>query len=329
VARDDAPARLRKGVDGQVRGLDWVVPAVLESVTVENGEPRGVVRELGDDRDPIDGIPIWTPYAAGDEYGHEQALRPPERGLMICPDYPLEVVRQETEPPKNADLERGRHHAFRDGFFLPGVRRYGDRGLGSDLEEDIWRPHEPPSGTERQITPDSAVHWRANNEASDLQDGEGPNAPDRTRVSLLLDGTIPLAGRVRLGQPGAPRWDPDKLAGGQIPDGDELRDVEVDEPTEPIIDPTDDAETQYVNAPVGEANGPIDGGLYEARRLIPWERREVDPDPSVTNPDDPAYIEIPDDMRAAGELPTMIPWANVNEGVVKWWRDGAKEVLFP
>ena len=355
MARDDAPARLREGVDGQVRALDWVVPAVLESVIVENAEMLGEVRELGDDRDPIDGIPIWTPYAAGDEYGHEQALDPPERGLMICGDYPLETARQETEPPYNADLERGRHHAFQDGFFLPGVRVNGERGLGSPLGAD-WLRH--PSETERRFAENGdftvehhaghTVHVGSNEVrvAFERPDGdtmtvtvteqdttfEGPDEfkefreDPRITMGVSDDGTSTLGGRSTIGDTDANRVD---RATEETDPESPYTYEQVDETADPIIDPTDDGETQYDNPAMAALAGPVDGSLYEARRLIPWERREEDPDPTVTDPTDPAFIELPDRMRQQGELPAYTPWINTTEQVAKWWRDGAPEVIFP
>jgi hypothetical protein len=135
-----------------------------------------------------------------------------------------------------------------------------------------------------------------------------------------------LGGRSTLGDPDANRVD--RSAEETDPESPYTYE-QVDEVVAPIIDPTDDGETQYDNPAMASVAGPIDGGLYEARRLIPWERREEDPDPTATDPTDPAYIELPEKMRQEGALPSYIPWINTTEQVAKWWRDGAPEVIFP
>lgn len=311
---ENLPAVMERGVEREMRTKSVQVPAILESIEIINGQPRGVVYKKDDEDVQADEIPIFS-LVGGDQYGHEPALHPEEEGVMFCADYPLEESLAEEGPTE--EFRQRRHLAFQDGIFLAGMRVEEERGLNSAEDEDLWRPHPPPAGTERQITPEGEVHWRTNNEASDIQDGEGPEATERTHFGMGLDGHIPFEGIASFGREAAPRWDPSNLEAGRIPDGSELRDVEVNEPAEPITDPTAEAN---VNPLGGRLYGRLDCGFFELSNSKPPEF-EADPDPAAP-PGDPAYIPL-------DELPVPFQFYNSSEDAYKVVKSGGTIVELP
>ena len=328
ASKEDVPALLRGGVDSLIRALDFVVPAVLEEVEYEDGEPLGIVRELGADRDPLDKIPIWRGYA-GDGYGHEPALHPPERGVMICLDYPLETTTQDTEPPKNTDLERGHHHVFEDGFFLPGVLLDGERGMDSPIEADWW-DHE--SGSYRHISEDgdieyghheghtielTADHVRATFERNDGEtvtvtadeDGARIETPDEdggtSKLVASSDGTGAVDAFASIGDADAKQVNPSQT--GDTHSGY----AETASENEPLADPST---TNRRNSTAAQAVGPLDMQGYEVRNS-PLPRRDADPNPAVSDPTNPAFY--PGDS-----IPIGYAWLNMDEETAKiWWFD--------
>lgn len=137
----------------------------------------------------------------------------------------------------------------------------------------------------------------------------------RTSVGVDESGAVTLDGRVQIGDTDAYRRDTDE-------ENTDINDprtyAEVDEPAAPIADPTDGSETAYTNPSTVEGEGPHDVGLYELRRAIP-ERREQDPDPTVTDPTNPAYVDLPDAMRSSGVIPVGYMWINTTEQALKMW----------
>lgn len=145
----------------------------------------------------------------------------------------------------------------------------------------------------------------------------------RSEVGVNEDGTARVDGHSRVGDSDSYRVDPTV----ENTDPDDPRDyAETNEPAEPILNPADAGETAYDNPSTTEFQGPVDHGLYESRRFI-FPRREADPDPAVTDPTDPAYIELPDSFRAAGMLPVGLAWVNTTEDMLK--RTGLDGAIIP
>ena len=337
----DLATNLRKLADSHIRALDFVTPAILESVEAENGEPLGVVRMLGDDERLVDKIPLWT-YYAGDEYGHEQALHPPERGVLVCLDYPLEEARRDDEPPSDKGLNAGRHHALQDGFFYPTTRLESEAGLNSPTEAD-WLRH--ISETERRITEtgDYEVEHHAGHRVYVREDEievsfarsdgdrmsvtvteedvifDGPDeykryqSNPRTRMGVREDGTSRLGGRSELGDADANRVDPtseDTRAGSPHTY------QQVDERVRPTVDPTTETTKNPASATLA---GAVNAQGYEVRGQV-IERREEHPDPNAP-PTDPAYIDLPD---GTAEIPNGYTYWKLPEWELYGWKDGAE-----
>lgn len=328
---------LEDGVERLLRSLYVYVPAILESV---DGEGLGVVVKKDDPDVTADKVPLFSLYS-GNGYGEEHALHPPEEGFMLCSKYPTPEV-MATQGVLEG-VSHGRHYSFQDGHFIAGPRFHNfEAPLGSPMEAYHYR-HK--SGAERYIDPNGNMRFThpdghevelTNSEVRvsfERPDGEtmsitvseteaifdGPDlhndfATD-PRVQLGVDetGRARLDGMASVGDSDGYRVD--RTAENTDPD-DPRTYTEVDEPVEPIQDPTNDAETAYDNPSTVEATGALDHGLFEHRRAV-VERREVDPDPAVTDPTDPAYIELPDAMRSAGLLPVGLQYVETTAGELR------------
>lgn len=144
---------------------------------------------------------------------------------------------------------------------------------------------------------------------NDQADGE-----PRSEISVSDDGTAELNGRAHVGDRDAYREDPTTE---NTDSEDPRRYAETTEPVEPILDPTNDTETQYRNPSTVTAHGPVDLGFYALRNVRFGESREKDPDPAVTDPTDPAFIALPEEWRQKGELPRQLVWFNTTEQIYK------------
>lgn len=330
---------LEGGVERQLRSLFVYVPAVLEDV---DGDGLGVVVKKDDKDVMADKVPIFSLYS-GDGYGESHALHPPEEGFMLCAKYPnIDVM---AKPGVVDGVSHRRHYAFQDGHFIAGPRFYNfETALDSPLDAYHYR-HK--SGAERYISPNGDMRFthpsghevglsadavtveysRSDGDTMSITVSEtevtfdGPDlyndyATD-PRVSMGVDesGRASLDGLATVGDSDAHRRD----SSVENTDPDDPRTyAEVDEPAEPIADPTDDAETAYSNPSTVEASGAQDDGLFEHRRAV-VERREVDPDPAVEDPTNPAYIELPDSMRSAGTIPVGYQWINTTDQMLRMW----------
>lgn len=330
-------AALEAGVERKLRNLYVTVPAILEDV---DDDGLGIVVKK-DDRDvSADNVPIFSLYS-GDGYGEEHALHPPEEGFMLCSKYPMmDVMAREGVVD---GISHRRHYSFQDGQFIAGPRFHNfEQGLDSPIDAYHYR-HE--SGAERYIDPDGNMQFthpdghevelsstavsvsfeRSDGETTSITVSETEieiDAPDlyndyatdpRTQMRATESGRTLVDGIVSVGDSDAYRED--RTTENTDPD-DPRTYEEVDEPVGPIADPTDDAETAYDNPSTVEATGAIDHGLYEHRRAV-VERREVDPDPNVTDRTDPAFIELPDEMRSAGMLPVGLQYIETTAGELR------------
>lgn len=328
---------LEDGTERMLRSLFVYVPAILESV---DSEGLGVVVKKDDKNVTQDKVPIFSLYS-GDGYGEEHALHPPEEGMMLCPKYPLEDVM--SQPGTLEEVSHSRHYSFVDGHFIAGPRFHNfEAPLNSPMEAYHYK-HK--SGAERYISPEGDMRFThpdghevelTNSEVSvtfSRSDGEnmsitvsetdvvfdGPDlyndfATDpRVRMGVSDDGSGSIDGRIAVGDSDAYRVDKTTLNTDQ---DDPKTYEEVNEQVQPIQDTTNDSETQYDNPTSVSYEGPVDQGFYEARNAV-VERREIDPDPAVTDETDPAFIDIPDDMRSAGLLPVGYQYIETTVGELR------------
>lgn len=333
----NASNELESGVERLLRGMYIYVPAILEDV---DDKGLGVVVKKDDQDVSAAEVPIFSLYS-GDGYGEKHALHPPEEGHMICPKYPTDSTMQQKGVLDG--ISKRRHHAFDDGHFIAGPRFY-DFEAKLDSPIDAYH-YKHKSGAERYIAPNGDMRFthpdghdveltnselrlsyaRSDGDAMSITVSEtevtfdGPdlyndNATNpRVSMGVSESGEAELDGIASIGDSDAHRRD----TSTENSDVDDPRTyAEVDEPIEPIADPTDGTETSYSNPSTTGAEGPIDCGLYELRRHVP-ERREADPDPTVTDPTNAAYIELPDAMRSAGKLPVGYEYIQTTEGALK------------
>ena len=327
--------------------LKTYLPVVIDEVDVETDTCRISRRE--DDKQLAKNVPLATPFKS-DGAGVYYPLDPPEEGYAIIPSVPEEELNQRTG---HTDVKQHRHHDLKDAHVI-ARRHYEDDNIPDHDIGDYLLHH--PSGSFVTVYEDSGDldlehhaghHVRIHDDevvaAFERPDGDtmsvtiteeevvfdGPDlfkrfrADPRTRITVREDGTSNLGGRSVLGDADANRVDPtSEDTRAESPHTHQ----QVNEPAAPIADPTTETTKNPATATLA---GALDGQGYEARGLIPWERREEDPDPAVTDPTSKAYIDIPDELRQQGELPAYIPWVNTSEEVAKWWKDGAPEVLFP
>lgn len=144
----------------------------------------------------------------------------------------------------------------------------------------------------------------------------------QVEISVDENGVATLDGITEVGDTDAQRVD--QTTENTDPD-DPRTYEEVNEDVVPISRPSETTQTQYSNPDTVEAQGSVDMGMYELRRHVP-ERREEDPDPTVTDPTNPAYIELPDELRQLGEIPRGYSWINVTDGVYRMWGDSGAPV---
>ena len=353
----DFEARKRVATQKQIhrawaRELKVFVPAILESV---DGNGRGRVTALYDEDFEADNVPILTLYS-GDGYGEEHAHHLPERGFMLCCDYPLLDVLETTGVTDG--ISQRREHMFQDGLFLPGAHWNDQTKPGSPLGEYRYT-HQ--SGATRRVTESGAIEDTSSSGSAVRIDETGVTAshaghtvemtdgavsvsferadgqtvavdvtesgatisvPDETNdqatnpqseVGVSDDGTARLDGRSEVGDSDAYRED--RTTVNADPD-DPRTYAETSEPVAPIANPSDDAETAFDNPETTGFQGPTDEGLYESRRFV-FERRTADPSPTVTDPTDPTYIDLPQAFRDAGKLPAGLCWLNLQENMLK------------
>lgn len=328
---------LDTGVERKLRSLFVYVPAILEDV---DNDGLGVVVKKDDADVMADRVPIFSLYS-GDGYGEEHALHPPEEGFMLCAKYPnIDVMAKRGVVD---GVSHSRHYAFQDGHFIAGPRFFNfESGLSSPLDAYHYR-HK--SGAERYIDPSGNMRFthpdghevalssgsvtveysRSDGDTISIEateSGVTVDAPDlyndyatdpRVQMSVDESGRARLDGLAEVGDSDAYRRD--TTTENSDPD-DPRTYAEVNETAGPIADPTDDAETAYDNPSTVEATGAIDHGLFEHRRAV-IERREVDPDPAITDPTDPAFIELPDSMRSAGKLPVGLQYIETTAGELR------------
>lgn len=335
---------LARGTDRIRREKFFVEWAILEELE-EGTKNRGTVYNAHDEEQSAKNVPIrWV--SAGDGWGEEHPIELPKKGLLLVPDTPTE---EEIETSEYLDHpSRRRDHEFEDGLFIPGIWFDDEEDLGTEMLEYLYRF---PNGAEFHVTEESDVFVRH-------PDGhEIEMVPDRVRVlferddgeasEILIDqeralirlpdilnefvndptgeifvdelGEAALDGRASIGDRDAHREDPES----ENDDPEDPRPYEiVDEPVAPIIDPSEDDQTEYRNPDAARLEGPLNCGFYELRGLVP-ERREEDPDPEVDDPEDPAYVDLDtiEDETGEREIPMHIFWNSEDEELKIWLPD--------
>lgn len=337
---------LEGGVERLLHSLYIYVPAILERVDEEG---LGVVVKKDDRKVTADKVPIFSLYS-GDGFGEKHALHPPEEGFMLCAKYPMRETMAEAGVLDG--LSKKRHYAFQDGHFIAGPRFHGfEQGLNSPMAAYHYRHKSGaeryisetgdmrfthPAGHEVSLSAESVevTYERADGEEMSLTINEtqaifdGPDLYNdfatnpRVQMGVSDDGTGQLDGRIDVGDSDAHRVDTTQL---NTDTDDPKTYKEVDEPATPIVDPSKTTQTQYSNPDTVSMTGAVDGGLFELRRAIP-ARREKDPDPAVTDPTDPAYIELPDELRQGGKIPVGYSWINTTDKVYRMWGFGQTPV---
>lgn len=278
---DNLTSSLDKRIDALQRTMYTAVPARLEQV---NDRDRGVVALLGDRDITADDVPVVS-GPAGDGWGERHPLDPPVLGLLVCSNYPLDTTYRTSD--HSNDVESHRHHAFQDGWFIPGVWA-NDQEMPDAAPGEYLYKH--PSGATQRITEDGDFEF---------------SAPD--------DGTVGLDGITSLGDSDAVRVD--RTEANSDPE-DPRQYAETNESVAPIVDPLNDGETAFDNSSSVSVDGPLDAGFFEVRRHVP-ERREADPDVTVEDPTDPKYVQAPEWMRDMGRLPAGYQWLNLAEDTMK------------
>lgn len=327
---------LEGGVERLLRGLYIYVPAILEDIDDEN---LGVVVKKDDKDVTQDKVPLFSLYS-GDGFGEKHAMHPPEEGFMLAPKYPIPEVM--SKPGVLESVSHSRHYSFKDGVFIAGPRFHGfEAPMEAPMEAYLYR-HK--SGAERYISPSGDMRFshpdghevslstdtvevtfkRSDGEEMSLIVNQNQalfSGPDTTndfaqnpqvQMGVSSDGSGQLDGRIDVGDSDAHRYDPQQL---NTDPEDPKTYAEVDVPADPMQDPSK-ASSQYENPDSVTMEGPVDSGFYELRRHV-VERREQDPDPAVTDPTQPGYVEMPDEMRQTGKLPVGYEWINMTEGAKK------------
>ena len=297
---------LKDRMDEHSRTLFTNVPAICTQI---DDQYRGVVSLKGDRNVVADDIPLLVPFA-GDGYGIQYPFELPVEGVLHCSLYALDNVLSTTG--NDVELGTQRHHSFQDAWFRPGVWM-ADQQLPDAEDGEYVFAH--PSGATHRISDEGVQSFETPDTVSEQpldEDGQPVDEPTSS-IGVADDGTATLDGITRLGDGDAARVD--RTAVQQDPENPRQY-TEVDEPVAPIANPLDDGETEFDNPSSVSLDGPMDCGFYETRRHVP-ERREQDPDVSVTNPEDARYIAVPDAMRQAGLLPVGYQWLNVTEDTMK------------
>ncbi|ADJ14464.1 hypothetical protein [Halalkalicoccus jeotgali] len=343
---------LARGTERVRREKYFAEWAILEQLT--DGKNRGLVHNAHDEQQSAKDVPIiWT--SAGDGWGEEHPIEVPKKGLLLVPDRPtpeeIETSEYLERPSKRRD------HEFEDGLFIPGIWFDDEEDLGTDPLEYLYRF---PGGAEINVTEESDVFVRHPQgheiEVSDGQvriefarsDGETSEIlVDDEQASIQLPDTLnefatdptgaiavdergeaTLDGRASIGDRDAYREDTES----EITDPDDPRPYDrVDEPVAPIVDPSETSQTEYRNPDTARLQGPLNCGFFELRGLVP-ERREMDPDPAVTDPTNPAYVDLDAIEDEIGErrLPMHIFWHTEDQELKIWVpADEAADTIYP
>ena len=117
--KGDIPEILRQFVQGELRGLYTVLPAIVEEV--RENERRVDVRLKDQRRNVLDnndaGIPVASPYA-GDGYGELYPIKPEDEGFLF---FIKDPVQESLTARGEVDVSRHRQHSLNDAIFFPRV----------------------------------------------------------------------------------------------------------------------------------------------------------------------------------------------------------------
>ena len=135
----------------------------------------------------------------------------------------------------------------------------------------------------------------------------------QSEISVEETGEARLNGIARIGDQEAYREDPTN----ENTDDDDPRNYEsVNDPIAPIVDTTVEDNR---NADAAQLEGPLNAKWFELRGAVP-QRREEDPDPNVTDPTNPAYVDLDAIEEATGtrEIPVHTYWHEEDEELKIW-----------
>lgn len=355
----DLRHKIRTIVREESRSMYTLLHTIVEDIDEELLEAR--LSRKDDEEILQDKTPIASMYA-GDGYGELHPIDLPEEWMMHVSDIPTDELTERG----HIDVEKQRSHSMQDGML--GFRRWFEADEIPERESLLDYLYHHHSDTKKWIYADG--EWQIEHHAGNLtgvDDGaiydehtaghtatleadgrhvhisrsggpdidlditesgyelsvpdEETDRPNRfNRVEVTADGSIVFDGAADFGDQEAVRVDREN-------DDEEI----LDEPAAPIVDPTDDAETQYDNPAGATMHGPMDNRLFETRGLV-LERREEDPDPAVTDETDPAFIELEHIEEELGERRIPVGytfWHEVDEELKIWTPAEEAETIFP
>lgn len=328
---------LERGTERIRREKFFVEWGILEELT--EGKNRGIVYNAHDEEQSAKEVPIiWA--SAADGWGEEHPIQLPKKGLLLVPDTPTP---EEIETSEYIDKpSKRRDHEFEDGLFIPGIWMDDEEDLGTKQLEYLYRF---PAGAEINVTEESDIFIRhpAGHEVEIVDDqvrvdfarndGESSEVlinneeasmrlPDtfndlasdpQSEISVEETGEAHLNGIARIGDQEAYREDPTN----ENTDDDDPRNYEsVNDPVAPIVDTTVEDNR---NADAAQLEGPLNAKWFELRGAVP-QRREEDPDPNVTDPTNPAYVDLDAIEEATGtrEIPVHTYWHEEDEELKIW-----------
>lgn len=343
---------IKRLVNTEINGIFTCVFAVVEEIDHDNAR---VVVSHKDDKDVMtDNVPILSAYA-GDGYGTIEPLKPGDEGIvMFNMDPTTDILKEEG----HIDLEKQRRHSVQDAMFMPRVwlddyevpdHEEGERlvfhesGTFFSIKPNGNTVIQHVDGNRMRLDPDEGIIETSDsarqigvredgvearvqrNDGEEIllraqSDGLSISSPDiqsdygsdpTSHISVDENGLTIIDGMTQIGDKDAKRIDP---ATENNDDNDPRTYQEINKDTVPI----QDTSTITGNNPTTvTSEGDIGMRGYEIRQFIP-QRREEDPDLSITDPTNPAYIDLPDEYRQNNSnLPRGLTWINTSEGAFK------------
>jgi len=324
-------SQLRELINQEISGVFTCEFVIVEKVDHDNA--RVEISHKDDEKVMSDNVPILSAYA-GDGYGTIEPIKPGDEGIVLFNMGPLKkllqseghttVEKQRRHSVQDAmflprlwfdeyevpDHEEGERLVFHESETFFSIKPNGNTLIqhvdGKRLRLNPDEGVVETADKTRQIgVRENGVEARVERPDGDVvnlkaeETGLTITSPDvtadyvnepETHISVEETGEAVLDGITDVGDKDGKRIDKTT----ENTDTDDPRVYEeVDEDISPIIDPTDDAETEYDNQASVKSETPVDFGGYEFRNAVP-ERRDADPDPTVSDPTKDEYFPADD-----------------------------------
>jgi len=353
---NDIQPILQRYIRRELQSTYTVIPVVVKQVDRQNRRCE-IARK--DREEVLDkNAPIASPYT-GDGYGEIYPIRPGDEAFLLCCSLPLEDLISRKGHVDNIPVHRNHSFhdgvVFPRMWFDPdtvpdhGPSEYllfHESGTFMSIDKpehgDGAAVVEHPSGYRMRIqqglatleTGDGSKQLRVDDAGAtatvERPDGKSTRlratetgvefrTPDDAtteetdkwvRIAANDDGTVVLEGDATIGDPDAKRVDPSNLDSDGEPS-------ETTEDKQPFVTPAS-ATTTYDNPLAATLTSRVNFQFYDSLGFL-FPRRADHPDPTVSDPSNDAYIELPDSIDS---VPNGYLYWLTSDWTLYGWRDG-------